>query len=49
MPDVPSVTELLNNIKDGDRISMDQLVPVVYAELRRIASGCLRRERSGHT
>jgi RNA polymerase sigma-70 factor, ECF subfamily len=49
MPQAPSVTELLNNVKHGNRVSLDQLVPLIYTELRRIASGCLRRERSGHT
>jgi RNA polymerase sigma factor (TIGR02999 family) len=49
MPEGPTVTELLNNVKKGDRISVDQLVPLIYAELRRIAAGCLRKERSGHT
>ena len=28
---------------------MDQLFPLVYAELRRLADSCLRRERPGHT
>jgi RNA polymerase sigma factor (TIGR02999 family) len=49
MSQTPSVTELLNNVKHGDQVSVDQLVPLIYAELRRIASGCLRKERSGHT
>src|SRR6476620_6121159 len=49
MPQTTSVTELLNNVKHGDQVSLDQLVPLIYAELRRIASGCLRKERSGHT
>jgi RNA polymerase sigma factor (TIGR02999 family) len=28
---------------------MDRLFPLVYAELRRLADACLRRERPGHT
>jgi RNA polymerase sigma factor (TIGR02999 family) len=28
---------------------MDRLFPIVYAELRRLADSCLRRERPGHT
>jgi RNA polymerase sigma factor (TIGR02999 family) len=28
---------------------MDQLFPLVYAELRRLADACIRRERPGHT
>jgi RNA polymerase sigma-70 factor (ECF subfamily) len=34
---------------DGDRAAFDSLMPAVYAELRAIAGGYLRRERSGHT
>src|SRR5437879_3900702 len=49
MPQTQSVTDVLNNVKQGDQISIDQLVPMIYTELRRIASGCLRKERSGHT
>jgi RNA polymerase sigma-70 factor (ECF subfamily) len=49
MPQAQSVTDLLNHVKHGDQVSVDQLVPLIYTELRRIASGCLRKERSGHT
>ena len=44
-----SITQLLHEVKAGDRRAMDQLFPVVYAELRRLADSCLRRERPGHT
>jgi RNA polymerase sigma factor (TIGR02999 family) len=43
------VTELLIAWRDGDRQALDELVPRVYSELRRIARGKLRRERGGHT
>jgi len=43
------VTELLVKWSEGDADALDQLLPIVYAELRRIADGYLRRERSGHT
>jgi len=33
----------------GDRQALDQLIPVVYDELRRQASRYLQRERHGHT
>jgi RNA polymerase sigma-70 factor, ECF subfamily len=33
----------------GDRRALDRLLPLVYAELRRIAVRQLRREREGHT
>ena len=49
MAETSPVTQLLHNVKHGDQVSLDRLVPLIYTELRRIASGCLRRERSGHT
>src|SRR5579864_6355460 len=44
-----SVTQLLHDVRAGDRHAMDQLFPLVYADLRRLADACLRRERPGHT
>ena len=50
MPESPAtVTELLHAWSDGDTAALDQLVPVVYDELRRQASRYLRREQGGHT
>jgi RNA polymerase sigma factor (TIGR02999 family) len=43
------VTELLLKWNEGDADALEKLLPIVYAELRRIADGYLRRERSGHT
>lgn len=43
------VTELLAEWSRGDRTALNQLLPLVYAELRRIAGRQLRRERVGHT
>jgi RNA polymerase sigma factor (TIGR02999 family) len=43
------VTRLLIEWKRGDAAALDRVVPLVYAELRRIASRHLRRERPGHT
>jgi RNA polymerase sigma factor (TIGR02999 family) len=43
------VTELLVRWSEGDTEALDRLLPIVYAELRRIADAYLRRERSGHT
>jgi RNA polymerase sigma factor (TIGR02999 family) len=45
----PEITQLLQKWSGGDRDALDTLLPVVYAELRRQASGYLRRERAGHT
>ena len=43
------VTELLVALRDGDRQALHELVPLVYEQLRKIASSKLRLERSGHT
>jgi RNA polymerase sigma factor (TIGR02999 family) len=43
------LTRLLLSWSSGDRAALDQMVPFVYAELRRLAAGYLRRERPGHT
>jgi RNA polymerase sigma-70 factor, ECF subfamily len=44
-----SITDLLVAWGDGDRAALDQLVPLVNAELRRLARGYMRGERPGHT
>jgi RNA polymerase sigma factor (TIGR02999 family) len=36
-------------LTDGDGAAMDELLQLVYAELRRLAASYLRRERSDHT
>jgi RNA polymerase sigma factor (TIGR02999 family) len=43
------VTRLLLRWSEGDASALDRLLPVIYAELRRIASSQLRRERPDHT
>ena len=43
------VTRLLNRLQGGDRKAESQLIPLVYNELRRLASAYMRRERSDHT
>jgi RNA polymerase sigma-70 factor, ECF subfamily len=40
-------TQLLRAWSNGDREALDQLIPVVQAELRRIARRYTRRERRG--
>ena len=45
----PDVTQLLVNWSQGDQGALEQLMPLVYGELRRLASSYLRRERSNHT
>jgi RNA polymerase sigma factor (TIGR02999 family) len=41
------VTQLLKRWRGGDRAALDALVPLVYAELKRVAEGYLRREQRG--
>ena len=43
------VTQLLLAWSSGDRRALEDLVPVVYGELRRIAGRYLRHERLDHT
>lgn len=43
------VTTLLRLWGDGDSAARDELVPLIYQELRRLAHYHLRRERDGHT
>jgi RNA polymerase sigma factor (TIGR02999 family) len=43
------VTEILNDLSAGDRRAADRLMPLVYDELRRLASRYLARERPDHT
>jgi len=45
----PDVTALLSDWRRGDPNALGQLLPVVYAELRRIAARQLAGERVGHT
>jgi RNA polymerase sigma factor (TIGR02999 family) len=43
------ITELLRRVREGDAEASDELMPLVYSELRRIAGRHLRRERKDHT
>lgn len=49
VPDETEVTRLLARWKDGDPSALDQLAPIVYAELKALASRALARERHDHT
>src|SRR5258706_4149550 len=42
------VTQLLLNWGKGDNEALDQLMPLLYGELRRLAQGYLRRDKPGH-
>src|SRR4029453_10524895 len=43
------VTQLLVDWSNGNEQALEQLTPLVYGELRRLASRYLRKERSDHT
>ena len=43
------VTRLLSDWSNGDRRALDELLPLVYDELRHLANAYLKRERDGHT
>lgn len=43
------VTALLGDWSRGDRTALNQLLPLVYAELRGVAARQLRSERDNHT
>ena len=49
MASAPDVTQLLVSWSQGDQKALEQLMPLVYGELRRLAAAYLRRERSNHT
>ena len=43
------IVALFRKVRDGDRGALDELMPQVYDELRRVASGMMRGERADHT
>ena len=47
--DNPAVTQLLIDWRGGRQAALDELIPLVHDELRRIAGGYMRREAGGHT
>jgi RNA polymerase sigma factor (TIGR02999 family) len=48
-PSSQEVTRLLLAWRDGDQEALEQLTPLVYGELRRMAHRFMRRERPDHT
>ena len=48
-PGSHEVTQLLAAWGDGEEGALERLVPVIHAELRRLARRYLSRERPGHT
>lgn len=47
--DRTAVTQLLIDWRNGSKEALDQLTPLLYGELRRMAAAYLRRERANHT
>jgi len=43
------VTQILSAVEDGDPIAAEKLLPLVYAELRKLAARMLSQERPGQT
>jgi len=43
------ITGFLIQWGKGDSAALDEMMPLVYDELRRLAASCLRRERRDHT
>lgn len=48
-PEGQAVTQLLQELNNGNKEAVDQLIPLVYDQLRKLASRCLLAERPGHT
>src|SRR5258706_14891074 len=48
-PSPKEVTRLLVDWGNGDQAALDELIPLVYDELRRLAARNMRRESEGHT
>lgn len=48
-PQAKEVTQLLLDWNNGDSAAVDKLMPLIYAELRQLAAGYLKRERRDHT
>ena len=48
-PSPQQVSQLLIAWGEGDQAALDELMPLVYQELRRLAHHYMRQERPGHT
>ncbi len=48
-PATPEITNLLVEWSDGNRAALDKLMPLVHAELQKLAHSFMRRENSAHT
>ena len=48
-PNPQNITQLLAEWRDGNQSALDELYPLVYDELHRLARRYMSRERKGHT
>ncbi|HTQ57766.1 MAG TPA: sigma-70 family RNA polymerase sigma factor [Bryobacteraceae bacterium] len=48
-PPAHQITQLLRSWSQGDQSALDQLMPLVYDQLRRLARGYMAEERPDHT
>jgi len=48
-PVLNEISQLLQCWSEGDERALDELIPIVYAELRRLAHRYMKRERPGHS
>ncbi|MGD9587393.1 MAG: sigma-70 family RNA polymerase sigma factor [Pyrinomonadaceae bacterium] len=46
---LPPITQLLLKWREGDERALEDLLPIVYSELRRMAGNFMRRQNEGHT
>ena len=49
MSEAHNVTQILKQVEEGDPSAAEALLPLVYEELRRVASDKLAQERPGQT
>lgn len=45
----PNLTELFRLSREGNRTAIDQAIPLLYGELKRLAGAFLRHQTPGHT
>ncbi len=43
------ITQMLIELTDGNKEVVNEILPLIYAELRKLASNYLRKERGNHT
>lgn len=44
-----NITQLLIELTDGNKEAVNEILPLIYTELRKLAGGYLRKERGSHT